>query len=66
MLGELLRPRRVELDLSQEAVAEAVDCTHAAVASVEAATMRLTVDGFVGFCHALHLDPSLVLRYAVE
>jgi transcriptional regulator with XRE-family HTH domain len=52
-LGNAIRKRRVGLGLSQEQLAERIDCHRNYVGNVERGEQNITIDMLVRFCRAL-------------
>jgi HTH-type transcriptional regulator/antitoxin HipB len=61
-LGELLRRRREELDLSQREVAERAGVSHTAIARVEAGRRRISLELFQRVAEALELQLTIRLE----
>ena len=61
-LGDLLRRRREELDLSQREVAERAGVSHTAIARVEAGRRRISLELFQRVAEALELQLTIRLE----
>ncbi|MDO4878773.1 MAG: helix-turn-helix transcriptional regulator [Neisseria sp.] len=61
-LRQLLIRRRVDLGLSQRALAERMNVVHSLVGKVETGDRRLDVLEFVEYCRALEWDAAAVLQ----
>jgi HTH-type transcriptional regulator/antitoxin HipB len=55
-LGDLLRRRREELELSQREVAERAGVSHSAIARVEAGSRRITLNTLLRIARALRTE----------
>lgn len=60
-LGETIRRRRQSMDLSQERLAELVDCHRNYVGNVERGEQNITVDMLVRFARALKVRTAILL-----
>lgn len=58
--------RRLELGLSQRALAERLGVVHSFIGKVETGDRRLDIFEFVQYCIALELDPLAVLQEVIE
>ena len=63
-LGAAIRKRRLALALSQEQLAEVVDCHRNYVGNVERGEQNITMDMLTRFCTALHCRHSELVRDA--
>lgn len=61
-LRQLLIRRRLDLGLSQRALAEKLDVVHSFIGKVETGDRRLDVFEFVEYCHALDLNAADILQ----
>ena len=61
LLGETIRRRRLSLALSQEKLAELVDCHRNYVGNVERGEQNLTVDMLVRFANALQVKTAYLM-----
>lgn len=61
-LRQLLIRRRLDLGLSQRALAERMDVVHSFIGKVETGDRRLDVFEFVEYCEALELNAADVLN----
>ena len=61
-LGDAVRKRRLSLKLSQEALAERIDCHRNYIGNVERGEQNLTVDMLVRFAKALKCEPADFLK----
>ena len=61
-LGDAVRKRRLSLKLSQEALAERIDCHRNYIGNVERGEQNITVDMLVRFSRALGCKPGELLR----
>ena len=61
-LRQLLIRRRLDLGLSQRALAERMDVVHSFVGKVETGDRRLDIFEFIEYCRALDWDTSEVVR----
>jgi len=64
MLGEAVRARRLELEVSQERLAEMVDVHRNYVGKIERGEQNLTIETLVRFCRALRCSRSELLGEA--
>jgi len=60
-LGDAVRKRRLSLKLSQEALAERIDCHRNYIGNVERGEQNITVDMLVRFAKALGCKPEQLL-----
>ena len=63
-LGEAIRERRLELDVSQERLAEMVDVHRNYVGKVERGEQNLTIETLVRFAKTFKCKPSELLDKA--
>ena len=61
-LRQLLIRRRLDLGLSQRALAERMDVVHSFVGKVETGDRRMDIFEFIEYCRALGWDASEVVR----
>ena len=61
-LRQLLIRRRLDLGLSQRALAERMNVVHSFVGKVETGDRRLDIFEFIEYCQALDWDTSEVVR----
>ena len=61
-LRQLLIRQRLDLGLSQRALAEKLDVVHSFIGKVETGDRRLDVFEFVEYCHALNLNAADILQ----
>lgn len=61
-LRQILTQRRLELGLSQHALAERLGVIHSFVGKVETGDRRLDILEFVAYCKSLEWDPLEVLN----
>ena len=61
-LRQLLIRRRLDLGLSQRALAERMDVVHSFVGKVETGDRRMDIFEFIEYCRALDWDASEVVR----
>ena len=61
-LRQLLIRRRLDLGLSQRALAERMNVVHSFVGKVETGDRRLDIFEFMDYCHALNWQPEEVLQ----
>ena len=61
-VGEAVRAQRVALELSQEALAEKVDCHRNYVGRVERGEQNLTIQMLWRFADALGCDAAVLLK----
>ena len=61
-LRQLLIRRRLDLGLSQRALAERMNVVHSFVGKVETGDMRLDIFEFIDDCRALNWQPEEVLQ----
>lgn len=61
-LRQLLIRRRLDLGLSQRALAEKLDVVHSFIGKVETGDRRLDVFEFVEYCHVLDLNAADILQ----
>lgn len=61
MLGERIRSRRMELCMSQEALAEKVEISANTVSRIEGGQMSMTIGIFIKLAHALDTDANRLL-----
>lgn len=61
-LGDAIRARRKQLGLSQEKLAELVDCHRNYVGNVERGEQNLTIDMLVRFAKALKVTPVNLVK----
>lgn len=61
-LRQLLIRRRMDLGLSQRALAERLDVVHSFVGKVETGDRRMDVFEFIEYCRALDWDAAEVLQ----
>lgn len=64
MLGEAVRARRLELDVSQEKLAELVNVHRNYVGKVERGEQNITIDSLVRFADTFGCKPSELLGKA--
>lgn len=65
-LRQILIQRRLELGLSQRALADRLNVIHSFVGKVETGDRRLDIFEFVEYCKGLEWDASNVLRTIIE
>ena len=61
-LRQLLIRRRLDLGLSQRALAERMNVVHSFVGKVETGDRRLDIFEFIDYCRALNWQPEEVLQ----
>lgn len=61
-LRQLLIRRRLDLGLSQRALAERMDVVHSFVGKVETGDRRMDIFEFIEYCRALDWDAPEILR----
>lgn len=64
LLGDALRARRIELDLTQEQLAERASTHDTYVGAVERGEKNVSLARFIQLCEALETSASHVLRMA--
>ena len=62
VFGERVRTRRIELDLSQEALGEVAGLHRTYIGGIERGERNLSVVNVVRLAHALGIDPGELLR----
>ena len=65
-LRQLLIRRRLDLGLSQRALAERMDVVHSFVGQVETGDRRMDIFEFIDYCRALNWKPEEVLQSLQE
>ena len=65
-LRQLFIRRRLDLGLSQRALAERMNVVHSFVGKVETGDRRLDIFEFIDYCHALNWQPEEVLQSLQE
>lgn len=65
-LRQLLIRRRLDLGLSQRALAERMNVVHSFVGKVETGDRRLDIFEFIDYCRALNWQPEEVLQSLQE
>ena len=64
--GRRIQARRMALKLTQEQLAERMDCSLRFVADVERGAVGMSIDSLVNVCAALKTSPNALLRDAKE
>ena len=60
--GRRIQARRMALELTQEQLAERMDCSLRFVADVERGAVGMSIDSLVRACATLHTSPDALLR----
>lgn len=62
IIGQNVRNRRIELEMTQAALAEAAGITQPNVASIERGSTSPMIETLAALAEALHCPPDLLLR----
>ncbi|WP_373752672.1 helix-turn-helix domain-containing protein [Neisseria weixii] len=65
-LRQMLTARRIELGLSQRALAERLDVVHSFIGKVETGDRRLDLFEFLVYCEGLELDSLKVIEEIIH
>ena len=60
--GRRIQARRMALELTQEQLAERMDCSLRFVADVERGAVGMSIDSLMRACATLHTSPDALLR----
>ena len=60
--GQRIQARRMALELTQEQLAERMDCSLRFVADVERGAVGMSIDSLMRACATLHTSPDALLR----